>query len=251
MSEELNPQAGEPAPEPGPTASPEPANPGSLEGAEEPQPKTFTQEELEAAIGKRLAKERRAWERQQRQVTEETQRPANPLPDPSNFKSIDEYADALADHKLMERETRKRMTEVEMAFDNREDEARGKYDDYEAVTRNPDLRITVEMMATIQESEIGPEIAYHLGMHPDEASRIAKLGPLAQAREIGKIEASLAANPPVKKASSAPDPIKPVGTRSSTPSYDTTDPRSIKAMTASEWIEAERRRQMKKFSAQN
>jgi hypothetical protein len=71
-----------------------------------------------------------------------------------------------------------------------------------------------------------------------------------QAKEIGKIEAKLASNPPVKKSSSAPAPIAPVTARSSgAPAYDTTDPRSIKTMTTSEWIAAERMRQIKKLEA--
>jgi hypothetical protein len=72
-----------------------------------------------------------------------------------------------------------------------------------------------------------------------------------QAREIGKIEAKLGSNPPVKPTTSAPAPITPVTARTSgNPSYDTTDPRSVKAMSTSEWIEAERARQMKKLQAQ-
>jgi hypothetical protein len=71
-----------------------------------------------------------------------------------------------------------------------------------------------------------------------------------QAKEIGKIEAKLAADPPVKKTSTAPAPIAPVTARStSSPAYDTTDPRSVKAMSTSEWIEAERARQIKKWEA--
>jgi hypothetical protein len=72
-----------------------------------------------------------------------------------------------------------------------------------------------------------------------------------QAKEIGKIEARLASDPPVKKTSNAPAPISPVTARSTgAPSHDTTDPRSIKSMTTSQWIEAERARQMKKYEAQ-
>jgi hypothetical protein len=73
-----------------------------------------------------------------------------------------------------------------------------------------------------------------------------------QAKEIGKIEAKLSDNPPVKKTTSAPAPISPVTARTTgAPSHDTTDPRSIKSMTASQWIEAERARQIKKWQAQN
>jgi hypothetical protein len=71
-----------------------------------------------------------------------------------------------------------------------------------------------------------------------------------QAKEIGKIEAKLSDNPPVKKTSSAPAPIAPVNARSSSaPAYDTTDPRSIKNMSTSDWIEADRNRQIKKLEA--
>jgi hypothetical protein len=72
-----------------------------------------------------------------------------------------------------------------------------------------------------------------------------------QAKEIGKIESKLADNPPVKKTSNAPAPIAPVTARTSgSPAFDTTDPRSLKSMSTSEWIEAERQRQIKKYEAQ-
>jgi hypothetical protein len=69
--------------------------------------------------------------------------------------------------------------------------------------------------------------------------------------DMGVIEVRLSDNPPVKKSTSAPTPISPVTARSSgSPSHDTTDPRSIKSMTTSQWIEAERVRQIKKLEAQ-
>jgi hypothetical protein len=94
---------------------------------------------------------------------------------------------------------------------------------------------------------VGPEILYHLGQNPAEAKRIAQLSPLSQAKEIGKLEDKLSSNPPAKKTSSAPAPISPVnGKGTSTPTYDTTDPRSIQSMDTSTWIAKERERQMKK-----
>ena len=36
--------------------------------SEQPAAKTFTQEELDAAIGKRLAREQRKWEREQQEI---------------------------------------------------------------------------------------------------------------------------------------------------------------------------------------
>ena len=108
------------------------------------------------------------------------------------------------------------------------------------------------MAETIQASEIGPELAYYLGSNPKEAERIARLSPYLQAKEIGKIEVKLADNPPVKKTTSAPPPIKPVTAKTvGAPVRDTTDPRSIKEMSTSEWIEAERLRQIKQWEARH
>ena len=107
------------------------------------------------------------------------------------------------------------------------------------------------MAETIQASDIGPDVAYFLGANPKEADRISRLSPFLQAKEIGKIEAKLSDNPPAKKTTSAPAPIAPVTARSTGgTAYDTTDPRSIKTMSASEWIEAERNRQIRKWEAQ-
>jgi hypothetical protein len=138
------------------------------------------------------------------------------------------------------------------AYQDREEEARNKYDDFEQVAYNPKLPVTETMAQTIQASEIGPDVIYWLGSNPKEAERIARLNPLLQAREIGRIEAKIASNPPAKKTSTAPAPIAPVTARtaSGTPAYDTTDPRSVKNMSTSEWIEQERLRQIKKYEAQ-
>ena len=95
-------------------------------------------------------------------------------------------------------------------------------------------------------STIDADVAYYLGANPKEADRISRLSPLIQAKEIGRIEANLTSNPPVKKTSSAPAPIAPVTARGgNSANFDTTDPRSIKSMSTSEWIAAERARQIK------
>ena len=235
------------------TATPEVAV-SSPEVAENQPAKTFSQEELDAAIGKRLAREQRKWEREQaaRQTV-----PVAPkeMPSIDNFESTDAYAEALALRKaeelLAQRDRQKEQAEIVEAYGEREEKARDKYDDFEDVVYNPKLRITDVMAETIQYSDLGPDLAYWLGSNPKEAERIARLSPILQAREIGKIEVRLSDNPPVKKTTSAPTPISPVTARSSgSPSHDTTDPRSIKTMSTSDWIEAERNRQIRKYEAQ-
>jgi hypothetical protein len=181
---------------------------------EQEAPKTFSQEELDAIVGKRLAREQRKWEREQAQRLEMAQAQKAAAP-PS------------------------------------EESARDKYDDFEQVAYNPNLSVTETMAQSIQASDIGPDVLYWLGSNPKEADRIARLPPILQAKEIGKLEAGMASSPPVKKTSTAPAPIAPVTARASgAPTYDTTDPRSTKSMSTSDWIEAERMRQIKKYEAQ-
>jgi len=218
--------------------------------------KTFTQEELDAAIGKRLAREQRKWEREQaaRAAEKQLKSPVE-IPPIEQFNSPDEYAEVLAERKaeelLARREQARMQSEIIESYHDKEEEARTKYDDFEQVAYNPKLPITNEMAQTIQSSDVGPDMAYYLGSNPKEAERISRLSPLQQAKELGKIEAKLSDNPPVKKTSSAPAPIAPVTARSTgSPATDTTDPRSIKSMSTSEWIEAERQRQIKKWEAQ-
>jgi len=251
MSDEVSQAEVNPAPELEATVAPV-SEVQTPEVDQDQQPaKTFSQEELDAAIGKRLAREQRKWEREQR--AQPPVQPATPVA-PDQFDSTDAYVEALAAQKaeqlLAQREQHKQRTELLESYHDREEKAREKYDDFEQVAYNPNLPITDVMAQSIQASDIGPEVAYHLGANPKEAERIARLSPILQAKEIGKLEAKLASDPPVKKTSNAPTPISPLTARSSgTPAYDTTDPRSIKTMSTSDWIEAERQRQIKKQEA--
>ena len=238
------------APEQVATPAPEPV----AVSAEEQQTtiKTFTQEEVDSMIGKRLARERRSWERERPKAPAA---PAEPVSQ-DKFESVEAYAEALATQKaeqlLQQRELERQQAAVVESYHEKEEQARDKYDDFEQVAYNPSLKISTVMAQTIQASEIGPDIAYFLGSNPKEADRISRLSPFLQAKEIGKIEAKVAASPPTKKPSSAPAPIQPVAARASgAPAYDTTDPRSIKAMSTSDWIAAERQRQIKAWEAKH
>lgn len=226
------------------------------ESKEQPvEEKKYSQAEIDAMIGKRLAREQRKWEREQAQRSAEKQVVPADLPSPEQFQSPNDYAEfirAEADKLVQQREAAKQQSQVLESYQEREEQARDKYDDFEQVAYNPNLPITNVMAETIQHSEIGPELAYYLGSNPKDADRISRLSPYMQAKEIGKIEAKLSDNPPVKRTTTAPAPISPVTARSTgAPTHDTTDPRSIKSMTTGQWIEAERARQIKKLQAQN
>ena len=258
MSDDAPELAEVPAPELDTTAVVEPVENETPEEqpVEQEATKTFTQEELDAIVGKRLAREQRKWEREQAQRLAEQQARQQPVDlAPEQFETYEDYADALAERKaeelLARREAELQQRALLDAYHEREEAARDKYDDFEMVAYNPELPVTEAMARAIQASDIGPDVLYHLGSNPKDAARISRLDPILQAREIGKIEAQLGAAPPVKKTSNAPAPIAPVTARTTgSPAFDTTDPRSTKSMSTSEWIEAERLRQIKKYEAQ-
>lgn len=232
----------------GETTQPEAVETDALE-EQEPEPRTFTQEEMNATIGERLAKERRKWEREQARKAEQSHQPSDEAPKLEQFKTAQEYIDALTDwkveQKIAQQTVRQQEMQVATTFQERVAKARETHSDIDVIFKSPDEGgpwIDKAASEAIKESDIGPQIAYYLAKHPEEAIRIFDLSPIAQAKEIGKIEVKLSQNPPtVKKTSSAPEPIKPVGTRSSSSKFSPSDPRSVSQMSPSEWIEARNR----------
>ena len=248
MTEEV--LAEQPAPEQVATAAPEP----EAQAPEEPS-KVFTQEELDGIVSKRLAREQRKWEREQRAVPVAPPVHTEPVA-PEQFATTEAYVDALAGQKAQQmveqQRNQQQQQELLATYHDKEEEARGRYEDFEQVAYNPKLSITTVMAQAIQASDNGPDVAYFLGTNPKEAARIANLQPFLQAKEIGRLEAKLASEPVTKRTSNAPAPISPVNPRNGgSNSFDTTDPRSIKAMSTSQWIEADRQRQMKKLEAKS
>ena len=95
------------------------------EAAEE---RKFTQAELDAMIGKRLAREQRKWEREQAKQAETQARQATPkdVPPADQFESTEAYAEALAIRKaeelIAQRELQKQRAQIEDAYAEREEE---------------------------------------------------------------------------------------------------------------------------------
>jgi hypothetical protein len=209
------------------------------ETPEASEAKTFSQEELDAAIAKRLARAERQWKREAAQQAE-----------PAPIAPANDGEPLSAEEIIAQYEATKQQQALISQWSEREEVALEKYPDFEQVAYNPSLPITDDMAMAIQSSEIGGDILYSLGSNPKECARIAALPPILRIKELGRIEANLAANPPAKKSSSAPAPISPVTPRASGgPAYDTTDPRSLEKMGTSAWIAAERQRQIKKLEA--
>lgn len=115
-----------------------------------------------------------------------------------------------------------------------------KYEDFaEAVGEiKPDNPISVAIM----ESDVGADLAYYLHQNPEEVDRLAKLSPVSQVREIGKIEALIVAaaseKPEPKAPSKAPEPINPVSSGAANVSEGPSEEMDMKT-----WIR-ERRKQV-------
>jgi hypothetical protein len=210
--------------------------------------KLFTQEELDAALGKRLAIERRKIEREIRNKPVPPVAPAAPVT-PDQFSSDEAYVDALAEQKAArlfeQRDQQKKEFEVNESFHEKVESVRVKYDDFDVVAFNPDIPVSNAMAEIIRSSDVGPDLAYYLGKNREEAVRISEMTVAQQGAALARLEVKISNAPPVKKTSSAPAPISPVNPRgSASVEYDTTDPRSVGKMSASEWIERENKREM-------
>ncbi|MGH9667091.1 MAG: hypothetical protein ACRD9L_21915 [Bryobacteraceae bacterium] len=150
---------------------------------------------------------------------------ADGAPKAENFKTYDDFVEALADYKLDQRDKARAaqaaQTQVEAAqkavadrWGKQLEDAKSRYNDFEDVV-GVEIPISHVMAQAIQDSEQGADLAYWLGKHPKEAERIVGLSPLAAVRELGKIEAQIAkTTPEPKKSTSAPKPPATVGGKS-------------------------------------
>ena len=123
-------------------------------------------------------------------------------------QAVIEYAKAEARKEAQEalrqeREQAQRATKVE-SFKSREESFADTVEDYHDVVYSETTPISPAMAEVIQESEIGPQLAYHLAKNTALARAIYSLPPVQAARELGKLEAKLSAPKPV--ATKAPPP---------------------------------------------
>jgi hypothetical protein len=115
------------------------------------------------------------------------------------------------DRWLIDQAKRAVLAETERAqslrtYEERAAKVRETRPDYDSVVNNPALRITPTMAEVIKESDVGPEVAYHLGTNPQEAARIASLPQHRQAAELGKLEVRLSQPKPAPQTRTPPPP---------------------------------------------
>ena len=185
------------------------------------------QNKLEKAYRK-AAEERARADHLERQIQElnaklapQVQQDAS-APRLEQFNDIEEYATARANYakqqqlkELQQRQAAQSVTaeqqRVVSEWEKRVEDAEDKYPDFHQVVG--ELKPVTPLLAAIMEA--GPDVAHYIGKNPAEAHRISALPVVSQLREIGKLEAKLAAEPAKPKVpSKAPAPISPVGGKS-------------------------------------
>ena len=236
MTDETNAQADVPAEAATPAPETEQANvdsaptPDAPENASEPE----TEDKPKGGFQKRIAELTRNWREEQRRNDEllailrsnQAPAPRPEVPDvPPTLESVgfdetkyqqaliahaERRAEAAADAKIRAWQQQQQVQAQVESFKSRESTFAESVEDYADVVYDPSTPISAPMAEVIRESEVGPQLAYYLGKNRNEAAKIAAMSPIAAARELGRLEAKLAApvtKPVVPKAPPPPPKV--------------------------------------------
>ena len=157
--------------------------------------------------------------------------------DASYWQAANRYVAATA--SLEARAEMARITEAQQAaareqsFRQREAEFAAQQADYYDVAHRPNVPFTGEIAALIKDSDIGPELAYHLAKNRDAVTKLANLPPVAMARELGRIEARIIAAKEAPKTTARTPPPPPPPKLSANEDVVETDPDK---MSIEQWL---------------
>jgi hypothetical protein len=176
-------------------------------GAEPTKPKQvpWFQKRIDELTAKRYEAEREAayW-RGKADTAPVHQEQAQAVPD--RWDDPEGYDRYLIEQAKKEVRTELQRDKTTSTYHERVAKVREAKPDFDSVTTNPALPITPVMANVIYESELGPEVAYHLGANPGEAARIAALPEYRQAAELGKLEVKLSQPAPAPVTRTPPPP---------------------------------------------
>ena len=149
-----------------------------------------------------------------------------PKPDRAKYEDEAEYAADLAAWKVVERITARQTKAHETntstvrndtaaakmeLFRERTMALQDRYPDIEKVFTDTSLPMSNAMAETLMESDKGPEVAHYLLSNREAAQRIKEMSPLAAARELGRIEATISLPKPRTETKAPPPPATLTG----------------------------------------
>jgi len=234
---------------------PEPIEEPEEEIIEEPPKKQTAQERINEITKARRKAEREArakaeeaeyWRKEALKGKEPEQRPiSDGRPRQEQFDTVEEYEDALFDWRDKKRSAEQRekaekeaVSKALNAFNKNASKVREEHDDFDEVMETPVFSDT--MRKTLLTLDNGPEIAYHIGTHPEIADSMLTLSPERQVYEIAKLEREILLAKKTKKISNAPPPVEPVGGMTS----EAKDPSKL---TIEEWMALENKKRLEKI----
>ena len=209
--------------------------------AKEPEKEAKPKAKIEKRIGevvkqRELAKAEAVKERAERERLEarlkEYEQKAAPAkvdvdaePKPEQFTDAFEYAKALAEFStekaLQNRDKQEAEKKVaaereltHKAWADRVNAAKADLPDFEDMVTSSEVAVSNDVRDAIMESDVGPQVLYHLAENPEFAEKLSKMSTITALREIGKLEARFEKQEPEKKAvatkSRASAPINPI-----------------------------------------
>lgn len=164
----------------------------------------------------------------------------------SDYNDIEAYAEALTDWKLQASMSQVQQQTAAMqtarTYEARLEQFKQTARDFDEVMSEfvedyGNINVP-EVIQVAMESEVGPQLAYHLAKNAQDFERIAKLPPHRRLLELGKLEDRIVSQQKstpareTKKISEAPKPVQPVKGSGKVESLDLSDPN----LSYSDWL---------------
>jgi len=148
-------------------------------------------------------------------------------PQASQFNDAFEYAEALAewsaekaleqrDIQEQQRKVDEQRNEIIKSWSQKIEKAKANLPDFDDMVASSNVQVRDEVRDAILESDVGPEILYHLASDDDYANKLAQMPTNKALKELGKLEVQFERKEaPIEKSepvarSKAPAPLKPI-----------------------------------------
>lgn len=207
-----------------------------------PRKQSRTSKRIQELANARRAAEERA-ERAEKALSELTKQDDDGDYDEYDINSVIERSSKATARYLQEqsakqaREEAKQVEQQQMqarldAFVESEAEFASTVPDYqEAIQSLNDVPQSQHVAELIVDSDKGPQVAYYLAKHPNEARAVVNMSPIEAAKFIGGIEARISARP-ARTTTKAPKPVPKVTGKSA---GSATDPNNMSQAAYEKW----------------
>lgn len=140
-----------------------------------------------------------------------------PKPTPDSFDTYDEFVEALTDWKVEQKDNAKSSARAQQTAEmvreanwaSKLEDVRSVIPDYAEVVGSSEVTISDHVADALFDSDLGPQLAYHMAKNPEVVERLNKLSPVKAAIELGRLEVALT-TPVARPTTKAPAPVNPI-----------------------------------------